>query len=57
VLQVNLRDLQIHSSVPDCFILGVNQSLRFLGVAGAETFAFVGLGVEAVIRITASAIH
>ena len=57
MLQIDLRDLQIHSDVQDGFVLGVDEALSLGLIAGAKALAFVNVGVEAVEHIPAAAIN
>ena len=57
VLQINLRDLQVHLRVMHGFVFGVNEALGFVGVAGAEALPPLGVGVKTIIGIADSAIN
>jgi len=57
VLQVNLRDLQIHFGVLHSLIFSGQQALRGSPVVRSQTLAFAGMGVETVKRVAQAAIN
>ena len=57
VLQIDLRDLQVHADMKHGFILGVNESLRLGLVADAKALALVEVDVETIVRVADSAIN
>src|SRR5581483_384821 len=57
VLQVYLRDLQVHADVLHGFILRVNEPLRFVLVAGGKALALVKVRIKATVSVTTAAKH
>jgi len=57
VLQINLRDLQIHFRMLHGFIFGIHQTLGFDGVARSQALPFFGVGVKTAIGVATAAIN
>ena len=56
VLQIDLRDLQVHGYMADGFVLGINEALGFARIVDAQALPLFGVGVETVISIADAAI-